>query len=342
MQVFGHGRRFARAASAAIRAEAAEGGKGAAFRRGILDRWHLARREGLTAGKAAEVVGVPRSTLFNWDRLRRQGRLEPRSRRPRRLRRNAWSAKLAEAVREARLDQPMWGKAKIAVAIRREGLAASESTVGRVLAHLVSRGSVEPVPALRRKAPRAARSQRKWARRRPTGLKPAKPGEIVQVDTLTVTPKGGRPPVKQLVAADPVSKWTCAKAYRRATARNARDFLEKLIREMPFAVEAIQVDGGSEFKAEFERECQERAIPLWVLPPRSPKLNGNVERTIGTWRYEFYGCWDIPDDLVKTNRLVDAFADEFNRVRPHRSLGCLAPAEALKAGGRPPDDDHPP
>ena len=345
MQVFGHGRRFARAASAAIKAEAAEGGETAAFRRGILDRWHLARREGLTAGKAAEVVGIPRSTLFNWDRLRRQGRLEPRSRRPLRLRRNAWSAKLVEAVQEARRDQPMWGKAKIAVAVRRESpelQAVSESTVGRILAHLVRQGSVEPVPALRRKAPRAARSQRKWARRRPTGLKPVKPGEIVQVDTLTVTPKGGRPPVKQLVAADPVSKWTCAKAYRRATARNARDFLEKLIREMPFAVEAVQVDGGSEFKAEFERECQERSIPLWVLPPRSPKLNGNVERTIGTWRYEFYGCWDIPDDLVKVNRLVDAFADEFNRVRPHRSLGCLAPEEALKAGGTPPDDDPPP
>ena len=83
MQVFSHGRRFARAATAAVRAEAAEGGEAAVFRRGILDRWHLARREGLTAGKAAEVVGVPRSTLFNWDRLRRQGRLEPRSRRPR-------------------------------------------------------------------------------------------------------------------------------------------------------------------------------------------------------------------------------------------------------------------
>ena len=53
MQVFSHGRRFARAASAAIRAEAAEG------------------------GEAAEVVGIPRSTLFNWDRLRWQGRLEP-------------------------------------------------------------------------------------------------------------------------------------------------------------------------------------------------------------------------------------------------------------------------
>ena len=204
MQAIGHGRRFARAATAAVRAEAAEGGEAAAFRRGILDRWHLARREGLTAGKAAEVVGVPRSTLFNWDRLRREGRLEPRSRRPWRLRRNAWSAELVKAVQEARLDQPMWGKAKTAVAIRPELpelQAVSESTVGRVLAHLVRQGSVEPVPALRRKAPRAARSQRKWARRRPAGLKPGKPGEIVQVDTLTVTPQGGRPPVKQLVAA---------------------------------------------------------------------------------------------------------------------------------------------
>ena len=91
MPAIGRGRRFARAASATT--EAAEGGKVAAFRRGILDRWHLARCEGPAAGKAAEVVGIPRSTLFNWDRLRRQGRFESRSRRPRHLQRNAWRRK---------------------------------------------------------------------------------------------------------------------------------------------------------------------------------------------------------------------------------------------------------
>ena len=149
---------------------------------------------------------------------------------------------------------------------------------------------------------------------------------------MTAAHRGGRRTVRQLVAVDPVSKWTCAKAYRRVTAHNAAEFLDKPVRKMPFEVKAIQVDGGYEFKAEFERECQKRGIELRVLRPRSPKLNGTVERTIGTWRCEFHGCWDIPNDLAKINRLVDAFADEFNRVRPHhRSLDCRKPEEFLRA-----------
>ena len=50
---------------------------------------------------------------------------------------------------------------------------------------------------------------------------------------------------------------------------------------MPFPVKAIQVDGGAEFEAIFEAECQRRDIKVFVLPPRSPKLNGGVERVQG-------------------------------------------------------------
>ena len=39
-----------------------------------------------------------------------------------------------------------------------------------------------------------------------------------------------------------------------------------------------QVDGGSEFMGEFEAECARRSLPLKVLPPRRPQLNGIVER----------------------------------------------------------------
>ena len=78
-------------------------------------------------------------------------------------------------------------------------------------------------------------------------------------------------------------------------------FLDKLTADMPFKVEAIQVDGGSEFMAEFEDACQSRAIKLFVLPPKSPEINGAVERCNGAWRYEFYAVYDLPTRVDQLN-----------------------------------------
>ena len=50
---------------------------------------------------------------------------------------------------------------------------------------------------------------------------------------------------QQFTAHDPVTEWTCAQAWRRATGHNARRFLDKLQTDMPFPIEATQVDGGS-------------------------------------------------------------------------------------------------
>jgi len=61
---------------------------------------------------------------------------------------------------------------------------------------------------------------------------------------------------------------------------------------MPFPIRALQVDGGSEFAAESEAVCQQRGLRLFVLPPRSPKLNGAVERANRTHTEEFYQLLD--------------------------------------------------
>ena len=99
---------------------------------------------------------------------------------------------------------------------------------------------------------------------------------------------------------------------------------------MLFPIQAIQVDGGSEFKADFEHECRKRGIDLFELPPRSPELNGHVERNDGPWRYEFYASWDLPnDDLDDINRWIDAFADEFSTFRPYQALDGHTSAEYL-------------
>ena len=62
-----------------------------------------------------------------------------------------------------------------------------------------------------------------------------------------------------------------ARMFSRATAANATRFLTAMLEAMPFPVASIQVDGGSEFMADFERACQALRIPLDVLPPRRPQ-----------------------------------------------------------------------
>jgi len=136
--------------------------------------------------------------------------------------------------------------------------------------------------------------------------------------------------VKQFTAYDPKSRFTVTQAFTRATSRAAGRFLGKVVDALPFPVRAIQVDGGSEFMAEFEKACRAREIVLCVLPPRSPKLNGGVERANGTWRREFRECEDLPDDLPGINAGIDGFAELYNHHRPHGALKGQTPAEYLE------------
>ena len=97
-----------------------------------------------------------------------------------------------------------------------------------------------------------------------------------------------------------------------------------------FPIRVIQVDGGSEFKADFEAECARRGIEFFELPPRSLQFNGHVERNNGAWRYEFYATWELPiDNFEGINRWIGAFADEFNIFRPRQAPRRTNPGRYL-------------
>lgn len=328
MQVFGLPRHVTRSARAASRLlDAKTPSIEASRRRDAVARWRRAMAQGLSAEQAAKAVGHSRATLYRWEK-----QPEPRSRCPLRRRKPCWTPALAQAVEELRADNPMWGKRKIAALLRGEGVAVSVSTVGRILRKLMDRGRVVPVPTLRRN-PGARRCRptalQRYARRLPKGLKPTRPGEIVQIDTLFVNVAPDKA-IKHFTAYDPVAKWTCGHVAGRATATAAARLLDKLIADAPFAIEGIQVDGGSEFKAAFEQACKTKGLVLYVLPPKRPQLNGAVERNQGAWRYEFYASFDLPRRIDKLQPLVDAFAYRFNHHRPHQALGDLTPAAYLK------------
>jgi hypothetical protein len=66
---------------------------------------------GLSTGQGTKAAGVPRATLYRCEK-----KPEPESRRPRGKR---WTSELARAVEDLRKDNPMSGKRKIAVPLRR-------------------------------------------------------------------------------------------------------------------------------------------------------------------------------------------------------------------------------
>lgn len=167
--------------------------------------------------------------------------------------------------------------------------------------------------------------------RAPTAARtPTRPGQVIPLDTLHLQPLPGVQR-RQVSAIDVVSRVAVFGVRRKASARTAAAFLEEVIARMPVPVEAIQIDGGSEFTAEFEMACQGRGIAVYVLPPRSPKLNGRVERVNGTARREFWEGYDGPLGLPELQLALRRWEDTYNAERPDQALGYQTPNEHLAA-----------
>jgi putative transposase len=243
--------------------------------------WQALREAGYSAEKASKKLGVAQSTVYRWQKRLQERNLwglEDDSRRPKRLRTMSWPVELIETVLELREMYPRWGKEKIWVLLGREGWQTSISTVGRILWYLRKRGLLHDPPKTAFISTKRAK-KRPYALRKPKNYTVKHPGDLVQIDTLDVKLMPGVH-FKHITARDMISRWDVLQACSRATANNAKAFLETVQEWLPFPLKAVQVDGWSEFMAEFEQACQEKNIRLFVLPPQSPKLNGCEGRAV--------------------------------------------------------------
>jgi transposase InsO family protein len=286
---------------------------------------------GQNARLTCRYFGISPQTFYRWKRRydpRHLESLEDQSHRPRRVRHPSYSVELVEAVVKLREGYPRWGKDKLVIFLRKEGYQVSASTVGRILRYAKGRGILkEPISNYVSAGKRSRK--RPYATRKPKDYQAKQAGDIIQLDTLDLRPLPGIV-FKHFTAHDVVSKWDVISIHKQATAASASHFLDVLEARMPFPVKAIQVDGGSEFQAVFEEVCQQRDIRLFVLPPRSPKLNGGVERAHRTHTEEFYEVTDSSFELAEIRQKLLEWETTYNTIRPHQSLGYLTPLEFLQ------------
>jgi transposase InsO family protein len=282
------------------------------------------------ARRTCRYFGISAQTFYRWKRRFDPydlTTLEEESRRPVHVRSPLTPAPVVDRILKLRLQYPRWGKDKLVVLLRKEGIRVSTSTVGRVLKRLKDRGVlVEPLNVRLARAARKRRRKPRYAIRKPQGYRVTAPGDLVQLDTLQLRLQSDDLRW-QFTARDLISRWDGARAYRRATSFTAALFLEYMERKFPFPIRAIQIDGGSEFKRHFEEACRKRGIRLFVTPPRSPKLQAYVERSNRTHREELYEVEDIALRLDEHNQQLEQWGKIYNYIRPHQALDYLTPNE---------------
>lgn len=295
-----------------------------------VHRWEALILEGVRIKVAQQTLGFSRSTYYRMKRILRdlEKGISPPSKRPKKLNKPRWGEAELQLVLMVRRENPTYGKEKIAIILKRDHVQMlSESTVGRIITYLKAKGLItKSSSALRTKRKRNFQGHAKpWTYKE---YKTMVMGERVQIDHMTVTKNGIC--FKHFQAWDRRSKFIETAIFSNAKSSSAKRFLLDFIERSPYKILSIQVDGGSEFMAEFEETCADLDIPLIVLPPSKPTYNGGVERGNRTFREEFYSRPNLLADSIGAMRFeLKKATEKYNTYRPHRVLKGLTPVEYI-------------
>ena len=82
------------------------------------------------------------------------------------------------------------------------------------------------------------------------------------------------------------------KIYDACNQTSAIRSVDEVIRRLLFRVVVIQTDNGAEFQSRFHGHLEARDIRHVYIRPRTPHLNGKVERSHRVDEQEFYQLLD--------------------------------------------------
>ena len=295
----------------------------AAVHRHDVLRWHAEHGNGVRL--TARHFGLSPDTVSRWARaFAAQGTrgLEDRSRRPVRVRLPTTPLATVLRIRELRERYPRWGREKLRILLLREGISVSAKTIDRTITRLRERGDLREPPAVR-KALRA-RARAALRPRRPADLVVDRPG-FVQLDSQEL--RLGASTIFTFAAVDFFTRKRVVATSSRLTSAAGARFLARVQERFPFAVRAVQCDGGHEFRGEFEQAAAAAGIAQFVNRPNYPQGNGRVERSFLTDDQEFHEVEELATTAEGLERQLAVWNRIYEEIRPHRALGYLTPNE---------------
>ena len=270
-------------------------------------KWVQLYKETGDAGFVCRRCGISRPTLRKWSRRFKELGIEglrSRSRRPHKSPNKKVSSKDEQTILELRRKRKLGARRIQNELLRNHDLPLSLATIHKIL----NRHNVKPLKPYRRK-----KSYKRY--QRPI------PGDRVQMDTMKVAPG-----LYQYTAIDDCSRFRVLGLYKRRTAANTLLFIERVLEEMPFPIQRIQTDRGTEFFAiKVQKYLLSQSIKFRPIKPGSPHLNGKVERSQKTDLSEFYPTVDLSDPDLEQR--IEEWQFFYNWNRPHGSLQGQTPMD---------------
>jgi transposase InsO family protein len=273
--------------------------------------------------------GISRPTYYTWlRRYQEQGidGLRDLSRRPHHSP-NATHVDVVGKILYLRQNYH-FGPAKIAMYLKRyHDVEVSQSGVWRILKRL----ELNRLPA----SQRYQRLDKRWKR-----YEKQLPGHHVQIDVKFVEPLktstrptvGRRTKYYQFTAIDDCTRLRVLRIYPRCDQKTAIQFVDYVLERLPFPVQVIQTDNGAEFQSAFHYHVLDKGVAHRYIKPRTPRLNGKVERSHRIDAEEFYALLDglVIDDAKIFNNKLREWEDYYNYDRPHGGLNGQTPYERLR------------
>ena len=269
--------------------------------------WVTLYQEIGNAGIVCRRCGISRPTFRKWwKRYLANGiaGLEEHSRRPHSSPNRKVTVKEEELILLLRVKRNLGARRTQTELKRLHNLELSLGTIHKVF----KKHHVKPIKRYRRKADYIRYE-------RPI------PGDRVQMDTCKI-----RPGLYQYTAIDDCTRYRVLGLYSRRTAANTILFLERVVEEMPFPIQRIQTDRGTEFFAIIvQKKLKEYGIKFRPNKPGSPHLNGKVERSQKTDKEEFYPTLDFDHDDLQEK--LDEWQHYYNWFRPHGAHNGKSPMD---------------
>jgi transposase InsO family protein len=204
-------------------------------------------------------------------------------------------------------------------------VSVARSSVHRIL----GRHGMNRLPANQKHQPHRKRWQR---------YEKPLPGHRLQLDVkfLERIP-GTRTRLYQFTAIDDCTRIRVLKVYDACNQRTAIRFIDEVRCRLPFRIHVIQTDNGAEFQSQFHWHVEALDIRHVYIRPRTPHLNGKVERSHRVDDQEFYQLLDkdgITDDIHLFNEKLRQWEDYYNYHRPHGGARRPDPLRTARGGKR--------